>query len=91
VASAWEIAIKWSLGRLPVPEAPAIWLPRELEANAFTPLAIQIEHALAVGGLPAHHRDPFDRLLVAQAKLEQMTLLTGDERLTAYGLDVVLC
>jgi PIN domain nuclease of toxin-antitoxin system len=90
-ASAWEIAVKFALGKLSVSEHPRDWLPRHLAANRFVPLSITIQHALAVADLPRHHRDPFDRILVAQAKLEQLALVTGDEKLAAYGVELVVC
>jgi PIN domain nuclease of toxin-antitoxin system len=89
--SAWEIAIKLAIGKLAIAERLETWLPEGIEASSFTPLPITIEHALAVADLPLHHRDPFDRLLVAQAKLGQMALVTSDRRLAAYGIDLILC
>ena len=85
-ASAWEIAIKVQLGRLAGPPDPATWLPAELAANRFTPLAIGLHHALAVERLPPHHRDPFDRLLIAQAAIERLMLITGDWQLERYAV-----
>ena len=80
--SLWEVAIKSAAGKLPV-------APVDLEAAAqragFTPLAITWAHALALHGLPPLHRDPFDRMLVAQAVSEPMHLLTHDDRLAAYS------
>jgi PIN domain nuclease of toxin-antitoxin system len=83
-AVVWEVAIKRSLGKLDAPEGFADLL---LDAGA-APLAMSIEHAEAAAELPWHHRDPFDRMLVAQAGLEQAVLVTGDERLGAYGVRV---
>jgi PIN domain nuclease of toxin-antitoxin system len=83
-AVVWEIAIKRSLDKLDVPDGFAGLL---LEAGAV-PLAISIDHARAVRSLPWHHRDPFDRLLVAQAALEDVVLISGDERLRAYDVRV---
>jgi PIN domain nuclease of toxin-antitoxin system len=90
-ASAWEIAIKTSLGKLSAPDTGAAWLPEALRASRFTPLSITIEHALGVERLPKHHADPFDRLLLAQAIAEQLTIVTSDRRLEAYGVPLVLC
>ena len=82
VASLWEIAIKTSLGKLQVDAAEI----RETAFDSgFLELPVLGQHALHVGGLPWHHRDPFDRLLVAQAAEEPMKLLTADEQLLAYG------
>jgi PIN domain nuclease of toxin-antitoxin system len=83
-AVVWEIAIKRSLDKLDVPDGFAGLL---LEAGAV-PLAISIDHARAVRSLPWHHRDPFDRLLVAQAALEDVVLISGDERLRSYDVRV---
>ena len=85
-ASAWEIAIKVGLGRLDLGEAPAACLPREAKRSGFRPLAISLEHAAAVAQLPPHHRDPFDRLLVAQAQLEGLTILTNDPAIARYDV-----
>jgi PIN domain nuclease of toxin-antitoxin system len=90
-ASAWEIAVKFALGKLPLPEPPAAWLPDEVAANGFTPLPISVEHALAVAELPRHHADPFDRLLIAQAKAEQLAVVSSDDKLAAYDVDVIRC
>jgi PIN domain nuclease of toxin-antitoxin system len=79
-AVVWEVAIKLSLKKL---EAPAGFAKLLLDAGA-TPLAVSTEHAEAVAELPWHHRDPFDRLLVAQAMLEGAILVTADEHLRAY-------
>jgi len=89
--SAWEIAIKLAIGKLAVPPHPASWLPEQISRNSFAPLPVSIEHALAVADLPLHHTDPFDRLLIAQAKLNQLALVTADEKLAAYGVDLISC
>ena len=88
-ASAWEIAIKYRLGKLALPEPPGRYVPSRLRQTRVTPLAVTHEHALRVGDLPAHHRDPFDRLLVAQAQLEKLPLLTADEALWKYDVEIV--
>lgn len=84
-ATAWEIAIKQSLGRL---EAPSD-LERQLELNRFEPLSITVGHAYSAGTLPRHHEDPFDRMLVAQAMAEGLTVVTNDARIPRYGVPVV--
>jgi PIN domain nuclease of toxin-antitoxin system len=84
-ASAWEIAIKQTLGRLDCPAN----LEAVLEEQGFEALPISMAHALEVATLPLHHADPFDRILVAQARLEGLALVTADMRLTAYGVAVV--
>jgi PIN domain nuclease of toxin-antitoxin system len=82
----WEIIIKKALGKLETPDN----LEEALELNNFQPLPVTIQHALAVGDLPLIHRDPFDRMLVAQAKLENLTLVTRDENLKKYGVPFML-
>ena len=83
-ASAWEIAIKYRIGRLPLPEPPERFVPPRLLRDAVMPLAVEHAHALRVAGLPDHHRDPFDRLLIAQALCENLVLYTADEKLLRY-------
>ncbi len=80
--TAWEIAIKRSLGKLELKGD----YRRGLERYRFTPLSISTEHALAVETLPQHHADPFDRLLIVQAQLENLTLVTRDGRFEAYDV-----
>jgi PIN domain nuclease of toxin-antitoxin system len=90
-ASAWEIAIKLGLGKLVVPPDVRTWLPDALAATRFTPLPVTIEHALGVEQLPSHHADPFDRLLIAQALAEQLTLVTRDPSFRPYGAPLLNC
>ncbi|MFZ5471567.1 MAG: type II toxin-antitoxin system VapC family toxin [Myxococcota bacterium] len=87
-ASTWELAIKVSLGKLRLPESVGTFVERRLAQNSIDVLQISHAHAAAVQELPYHHRDPFDRMLVAQAKSEQARLLTGDPWVRAYGVDV---
>lgn len=89
VASAWEIAIKYSLGKLPLPEPPWEFVPKRLARDAITPLAIEARHALRVAELPRHHRDPFDRLIVAQAIQEGIAIMTVDRQLAPYDADII--
>jgi PIN domain nuclease of toxin-antitoxin system len=89
--SAWEMAIKVSLGKLSVPTDIGEWLPRELAAGRLTPLPISLEHAAAVEHLPPHHADPFDRLLIAQARVEDLTVVTADSQLERYEVRVIRC
>ena len=86
VASIWEMAIKASLGKLSVTAQLVTTFRRRLETNGFTILPIEYEHAAFVMTLPWHHRDPFDRLLVAQANLEGLALISHDAELDAYGI-----
>lgn len=87
--SGWEIAIKVAIGKLSAPGRPADWLPPALNAHGFASLSVSLEHGLAVSDLPMHHTDPFDRLLIAQAKLERLTLVSGDGALAAYGVELI--
>lgn len=84
--SAWEITIKKALGKIRAPDG----FFEELERHRFTPLDVTCGHALAVGRLPLLHADPFDRLLLAQAAEEHLTLVTHDRRLEAYGGAILL-
>lgn len=84
IASFWEIAIKKALGKLQAPDD----LPTRVQAMGFELLAIELEHAWALHDLPQHHRDPFDRLLIAQARIESLVLLTADPAFDAYDVDV---
>ncbi|MCP4361772.1 MAG: type II toxin-antitoxin system VapC family toxin [Chloroflexi bacterium] len=85
-ATAWEISIKKGIGKLKVPQGDYL---EELRLHRFTPLNITTEHALAIDGLPHHHKDPFDRMLVAQAKVENLTLVTHDPKLKAYTVKIL--
>src|SRR3569833_2465614 len=78
IASCWEIAIKVGLGKLDLGESSRSFLERELKFNNMETLAITLAHATMVETLPTHHRDPFDRLLVAQAAHESLSLVTAD-------------
>ncbi len=84
MASLWEVTIRSGLDR-PDFRADARVLRRGLQESGFPELPIDVHHVVAVADLPSVHRDPFDRLLVAQARTEGMTLLTVDDRLSAYG------
>lgn len=81
-AVAWEIAIKKTLGKLKAPDD----LEAIMAANRFHPLPVTISHALGVMALPNHHRDPFDRLLIAQAMLEGITFVSRDQHVENYGV-----
>jgi PIN domain nuclease of toxin-antitoxin system len=89
-ASAWEIAIKYSIGKLELPEPPLEFVPGRMALTLTTSLAIQVNHGLHASRLPMHHRDPFDRLLIAQAQLEKLPILTADRTFTKYEIDVML-
>ena len=84
-ASAWEISIKAALGKI---EA-RVSLAEAIRDYGFLPLPIRVEHGDAVRALPPHHRDPFDRMLLAQARIEGLTLVSRDQVLSRYGIPVV--
>lgn len=89
-ASAWELSIKHALGKLELPEPPRAYVPKRMAAQAMTSLPVLQTHALHVATLPPHHTDPFDRLLVAQAMLEGLTLVTADPLLLPYvGVEIL--
>ena len=88
-ASAWEIAIKASLGRLDIGGEPAKVIAEQMAANAIQPLPILVSHALHIYGLPTHHRDPFDRLLIAQSQVENLPILTADRLISRYEVNTV--
>lgn len=88
-ASGWELAIKAGLGRVRLPEDPERFIPTQVAANAFEVLPVHLRHALQVFALPALHRDPFDRMLVAQAIVEGMAILSSDPLIARYPVEVV--
>ena len=88
-ASAWEVAIKHALGKLRLPEPPVTYVPSRMERLGVQPLAVEQAHALHVATLPLHHRDPFDRLLVAQAQIEDLPILTADPLFAAYDVRTI--
>ena len=88
-ASTWEIAIKYGLGKLQLPGRPTELIPELISRTAVVALPIHHSHALRVADLPMHHRDPFDRLLVAQAQLEDLPLLTADPNFEPYDVNML--
>jgi len=89
VVSAWEIAIKYSIGKLELPEPPGEFVPSRMALTVTTPLAVEIHHALQASRLPFHHRDPFDRLLIAQAQAEKLPILTADREFKSYDVEII--
>ena len=87
-ASSWEIAIKHQLGRLELPQPPERFVPDRLRLTGVTPIAIEHVHVLEAGRLPAHHRDPFDRVLVAQARHLGVPIATADPVIRSYDVTV---
>ena len=88
-ASSWEIAIKYSIGKLKLPELPDEFVPKRLARDNISALAIEHTHALHVAELPLHHRDPFDRLLIAQAQVEGIPIMTVDRQFGPYDVEIV--
>jgi PIN domain nuclease of toxin-antitoxin system len=88
-ATGWEITIKVQIGRLKLPVEPVQFILEQMRINAIQSLAIQMNHALHVYTLPQHHRDPFDRLLVAQSQLEGLPILSADSQLASYRVQLI--
>lgn len=88
-ASGWEIATKVGIGKLPLPGPPNIFIPQQLNLNNITALSIEMQHALHVHTLPMHHRDPFDRILIAQSQLENMPIITSDPLIVQYNVKTI--
>lgn len=86
---AWEIAIKYAREQLPLPQHPKVYVPDSIRAIGGTSLAIEQRHALEVADLPHIHRDPFDRLLVAQARIEGLTIVTADTQIQQYPVETL--
>jgi PIN domain nuclease of toxin-antitoxin system len=89
VASTWEMAIKVGLGKLDLPPGLHVWLPAELDSAGLRLLPIELEHTLGVEALPHHHRDPFDRLLIAQAISDGLTIVTADLVFDLYDVPLL--
>lgn len=81
----WEIVIKQTVGRVPIPPPKVV----ELVEFGFAPLPVTVEHAIEVAELPRHHADPFDRMMIAQARLDGLTLLTADAAIHAYDVPIL--
>lgn len=88
-AAVWELAIKSVAGKVKYSGSPSVQIPIHIERSGVYPLALTVDHAIAAADLPMHHRDPFDRMMVAQARAEEMTLVTADRRLAAYGVPIL--
>ena len=82
--SAWEISIKYGVGKLKLPDVPELFVTDRIRRANFTQLPIEISHVLRVHNLPPIHKDPFDRLLVSQAQSENITILTADRNIPKY-------
>jgi PIN domain nuclease of toxin-antitoxin system len=90
-ASSWEIAIKTRLGKVQLPEPPGKYVPRRLAEQGIRSLPINQDHSLGIYDLPPHHLDAFDRIIIAQAMIEHMTVLTSDREFEKYPINVVWC
>ncbi len=88
-ASCWEIAIKAKMGRLKISENPEKFILDQMILNNISGLSIQLVHALHIYNLPYHHRDPFDRMLVAQAGIEKIPIITNDHLITKYDVKIL--
>ena len=89
VANVWEMGIKVGLGKLPLPEPLDRYLSSRMKQLGARSLEIRADHALQAGGLPLHHRDPFDRMLIAQAQVEGMTIVTSDRMFDRYEVEIL--
>lgn len=89
--TSWELAIKVATGKLQLPESPGSYVPSRMMMQGLRPLPISHTHALVVFELPLHHHDPFDRLLIAQAIVENMMLLTADREIRKYDVPLLWC
>jgi PIN domain nuclease of toxin-antitoxin system len=87
VGSAWEISIKHNLGQIDLPHAPNKYIPANLARYKLILIDAKLEHTIRAGGLPIHHKDPFDRLLIAQAQIEALTIATPDRAFAAYDVE----
>lgn len=88
--TSWEIAIKFTVGRIQLPATPAKYVTDAMRELGAVPVGIEHTHALAVAELPQHHHDPFDRLLIAQAMLLGVPILTADRAFSAYDVELLL-
>jgi PIN domain nuclease of toxin-antitoxin system len=89
-ASSWEIAIKYSIGKLTLPEPPMQFIPKRLARDAITALPIEVMHTLHDADLPRHHKDPFDRILISQSIKEDIPIMTVDKRFELYEVNIIL-
>ena len=88
-ASAWELALKSRAGRLTLSQPLHLWFPAAIETSGFVPLNVTIDHAISVASLPDHHADPFDRLLIVQARMEALSIVTSDSAFDDYDVRIL--
>jgi PIN domain nuclease of toxin-antitoxin system len=89
IASIWEILIKAQVGKMPLPEPVGPYILKKLAENKIETLPLSLDHVLRIETLPIHHRDPFDRLLIAQSLEEKLPLVTADPMFTRYKVDII--
>jgi len=85
----WEIAIKAQIGRLKLPDQPQHFILEQLKINGMKSLPIEMRHALHISTLPIHHQDPFDRILIAQAQMEELSILSADPQFGKYDVTII--
>ena len=88
-ATGWEIAIKSQIGRLKLPDEPQRFILEQLKINGMKSLPIEMRHALHVSTLPTYHQDPFDRILIAQAQMEDLPVLSADPEIGKYEVTII--
>ena len=88
-ASSWEISIKFGLGKLELPKPPKLFVPERIRLAGYSHLTLELQHVLRVNELPLLHRDPFDRLLVSQAIIENLTILAVDPAIKMYEVNTL--
>jgi PIN domain nuclease of toxin-antitoxin system len=89
--TSWEVVIKFAIGKLTLPKKPNELIPEIFTNFSFQPLPITHAHSMAVGELEFHHRDPFDRMLIAQARSEKLVLMTADLEMQKYPVEIFWC
>ncbi|NET57101.1 MAG: type II toxin-antitoxin system VapC family toxin [Symploca sp. SIO2E6] len=89
IVSAWEIVIKAQTGKLSLPDSPEIYIPSRVSYYGFTPLSITMKDVLQIWHLETHHNDPFDRLLIAQAIVKKLPIITADSKFSLYDVTII--
>lgn len=89
IVSAWEITIKYQLSKLPLPEPAITYIPNRIEHYKFIKLSIELQDVLEVSNLENHHKDPFDRLLIAQSRIHDLPIVTADSKLSLYDVEII--
>ncbi len=89
VASFWEIALKYAKGNLILPDPPKVFVPRAIAAASIKSLPIVLRETILIGELPLHHRDPFDRMIITQAKVHKLIIVTGDQLFDKYDVETI--